>query len=439
MLHHRGLGALFGPLARRDVFRVCAGAGVSFLLPALDLKAAGARGAERQKSLITLWLGGGASQLESWDPHANGRHVGKTAPAIKTSVPDLEISSFLPRMAEQMHRVSVVRSLVSKEGDHERATYYAQTGYRPDGTVVHPALSALAAKYLTSPNLEIPAHVALAGSAGFTVPRGGYLGAQFDAFRVPGPGENLHNMRARVGDDRQQRRLDGLNVLSQSFRQGRPQQAAGTLHEHVVGEALAMMTSDQLKAFSLDEETSATKARYGDDRFGRGCLMARRLVEQGVRAVQVTLEGFDTHTNNLEGQQKQFAIVDAAFSALLEDLAERDLLESTLVLCMSEFGRTPWMNPLEGRDHWPVGFSCVLGGGGVPAGRVLGETDPDAAYTEQDKRPTDRKPPADPIPLPDLYATILTLLGLDPTLEIQTPIGRPIRLSEGTPVASLLS
>jgi uncharacterized protein (DUF1501 family) len=123
----------------------------------------------------------------------------------------------------------------------------------------------------------------------------------------------------------------------------------------------------------------------------------------------------------------------------VQDLKERDLLDSTVVLCMSEFGRTPWLNALEGRDHWPVGFSCVLGGGGLAAGRVIGETSPDTAYTEQNKRPTDRQPPADAISLPDLDATLLSVLGLSPQEEIQTPIGRPIKLSDGTPVEGLLA
>lgn len=439
MIHHCGLHSLLGRLTRREVIQISTGAGLSFLLPTLEARATQQRGPERPKSLITLWMSGGPSQLETWDPHPEALHGGLSAPAIKTTVPDLRISSFLPRMAEQMHQVSVVRSLVSKEGDHERGTYYVQTGYRPDATVVHPSVTALVAKYLTDDKLEIPPHVMLADGGGFLIPKGGYLGAQWDAFRVYDPGKNLQNMRARIyEEDRQQRRIEALELLSRNFRSGRPLQADASMHQHVVHQALTMMSSEQLRAFSLEEEPAELQARYGDNRFGRGCLVARRLVEQGVRAVQVTLQGFDTHANNLEGQQKQTAILDPAFATLLEDLAQRDLLDSTLVLCIGEFGRTPWLNPAEGRDHWPVGFSCVLGGGGIPGGRVIGETNPDLSYQEQKKQPTDRDPPADPIPVPDLYATILTVLGLDPREEIQTPIGRPIRLSDGAPISRLL-
>ena len=437
MIQHYGLPSLLQHVSRRDVLRVSAGAGLSFLLPSLDLKAAGRRGPERPKSLITLWMAGGPSQLETWDPHPRSVHSGPVQ-AIKTTVPELEISDLLPRMAEQMHRLSVIRSLVSKEGDHERGTYFVQTGYRPDPTVVHPALTALVSKYLPDDKVEIPMHVSLAGNGGVSVPRGGYLGAQYDAFRVFDPGNNVNNMKPRVGDDRQQRRLEGLEFASGAFRRGRSIQVDETLHQHVVERALTMMSSAQLKAFSLDEEPQSLRDKYGDHRFGRGCLAARRLVEQGVRAVQVELHGFDTHTNNFAGQQANTTILDPAFATLMEDLADRDLLDSTIVLCIGEFGRTPWLNPLEGRDHWPVGFSCVIGGGGIRSGQLIGATDPDRAFAEKDKQTTERTPPSEPIEVPDLYATILTLMGLDPHDEIHTPIGRPIKFCEGSPIERLL-
>ena len=437
MLHHTGLHRLFQRITRRDVLRVATGAGLSFLLPSLGLKAAARRGSERPKSLITLWMAGGPSQLESWDPHPDSPH-GSMVTRIKTTVGDLQISNLLPQMAEQMHRVSLIRSMVSKEGDHERGTYFVQTGYRPDATVVHPAMSAVIAKFLPGEGIEIPQHISLASGDGFVVPRGGYLGDAYDAFRIYAPGKNITNMKSHVGDERQQRRLEGLEVVSAAFRKGRPVQLEETLHQHVIERALTMMSSEQLKAFELDEEPQSLQGRYGDSRFGRGCLIARRLVEQGVRAIQVVLQGFDTHVNNFQGQKSNLEILDGAFATLLEDLAERDLLDSTIVLCIGEFGRTPWLNPLEGRDHWPNGFSCVLGGGGITPGRVIGETNPDRAFTEKNTPTEERTPLTDPVEVPDLYATILTLMGLDPQTEITTPIGRPLMLAEGTPIARLL-
>lgn len=420
------------PCSRRGLLRVAAGLGVSFVLPALGVVAAEARGVERRKSLITLWMAGGPSQLDTWDPHPESRHGGPVR-AIPTSLKGLQIASLLPQMAERMHHLSVVRSLVSKEGDHQRGTYFVQTGYRPDPTVVHPSLGAILARSMPDPNVEVPMHVALATGDNFEAPRGGYLGAEYDAFRIYNPGRNVQNMRSRVGEERQERRLDNLDVLSKTFRRGRGLQSEETQHQQVVERALAMMTSQQLAAFMLDDEPQETIQRYGDSRFGRGCLVARRLVEQGVRSIQVTLNGFDTHANNYEGHQVQAGLLDPAFAALIDDLASRDLLQSTIVLCIGEFGRTPQINGLEGRDHWPNGFSCVLGGGGLRSGLVIGGTDPEAQVADKNA------PPHDPVTVQDLYATLLKGVGVDWTEEILTPIGRPIMLSDGSPLQAILT
>ncbi len=436
MIHHRSFQNLFERITRRQVLQVGLGAGVSCLLPTLSARATEKRGKERPKSLIVLWMAGGPSQVESWDPHP-ASEVGDTVGKIKTTVPNLQISELLPQMAEQMHNVSLIRSMVSEEGDHERGTYFVQTGYRPVPGIVHPAMSALISKHLHNGDLEIPQHVSLASGDGFVVPRGGYLGAQYDAYRIFDPGRNVRNMKSSVDEKRQVRRLEGLDVVSGVFGKNRPTQASKTLHQDVIEKALTMMSSEQLKAFSIDKESKETINKYGDTRFGRGCLVARRLVEQGVRAVQVVLNGFDTHINNLEGQTKQFQILDPAFAALISDLKERDLLDSTVVLCLGEFGRTPRINPLEGRDHWPIGFSCVVGGGGLKSGLVIGETDPNAAK-EKDKKVTERTPPKTPVSIPELYSTILTVMGLDPYEEIQSPIGRPFMLSEGDTIDQLL-
>jgi hypothetical protein len=271
-------------IIRRDAFRLAAGLGVSFLLPGMAPRAADRRGSERPRSLITLWMAGGPSQWETWDPHPESRFCGPTR-AIPTTVADLQISHLLPQMAEQMHNLSVIRSLVSKEGDHERGTYFVQTGNRPDPTVVHPSLGSILAQQLPDDRVEIPMHVSLATGDGFVVPRGGYLGDEYDAFRVFDPGRNVRNMRQRVGDARQQRRLNNLEVVSRSFRQGRERQVDGTRHQQVIDRALSMMTSEQLAAFHFAGEPQAVIDRYGDSRFGRGCLVARRLVQQGVRSI----------------------------------------------------------------------------------------------------------------------------------------------------------
>ncbi len=335
-------------------------------------------------------------------------------------------------MAEQMQHLSVIRSLVSKEGDHARGTYYLQTGYRPDPKLKHPSIGAVLSYLLRDENLEIPHHVALAQGGGFSSPVGGYLGSEYDAFRVFDPGRNLDNMRAEVDGIRQERRLENLDVLTDSFRRGRLHQVNSTQHENVIADALEMMSSPQLRAFDIDRESADTLARYGDSRFGRGCLVARRLVEEGVRAIQVNLDGFDTHANNFELQQRGPTNSIPLFSALIQDLIERDLYDSTAVLCIGEFGRTAQINPVDGRDHWPNGFSCVLGGGGLRSGLVIGATDPDRQVEDK------TIPPTDPVEVFDLYATLLQALGVNPADEFYTSIGRPMKWASGTPMERLL-
>lgn len=415
---------------RRELLSVVGAMGVSFVLPGLSAPGAEERGPKRARSLITLWMAGGPSHLDTWDPHPETKHGGPVK-SLKTSATGVDIAESLPRMAEQMHHLNVIRSLVSKEGDHERGTYFVQTGYRPDPTVVHPSLGSILARSLPDPQIEIPQHVSLAAGEGFVVPRGGYLGDEFDAYRIFNPGENLQNMRSRVTGDRQSRRLESLEVVSRQFRRGRAVQVDETMHQDVISRALKMMTSEQLKAFEIDTEPQETIERYGKTQFGRGCLVARRLVEQGVRSVQVVLRGWDTHANNYEGCREQTAILDPAFASLMQDLVDRDLLESTIILCIGEFGRTPQINGLDGRDHWPNGFSCVIGGGGLRSGLLIGGTDPDAQV--RDKLTS----PGDPIRLPDLYATVMKQMGVDHSEEILTPIGRPITLADGSPITRL--
>ncbi len=415
--------AVSSRLDRRTAFAAAAGLGVSFALPPLSAQAARRRGEERAKSLLVLWMQGGMSQLETFDPHP-GSPTGGPTKGVRTALKGVQFADGLARTAEHADKLNVVRSLVSAEGDHERATYFLKTGFRPDPTVQHPAVGAVAAAAHPPTGLAIPAHVAL--NPGRWPPRGGYLGARFDAFQVHNPGGPPANLRDVAAPGRRARRLAGLDVLSRSFEMGRPGQLARTRHAEATAEALAMMDSPQVGAFEIAEEPAAVRGAYGDTRFGRGCLVARRLIETGVRAVEVTLDGFDTHADNFGGMATQTAALDPALAALLDDLTSRDLLRSTIVLVMTEFGRTPRINALDGRDHWPKGFSCLVGGGGLASGRVLGGTDPAG---EAD--------PTDPVSVQDLFATVFDTLGVDPAVEEMTPIGRPLMRSEGTPLAAL--
>lgn len=413
--------------SRRDFVKFAASSlGLSFMVPGLDLRAAEARGDERAKTFITIWLGGGPSQLESWDPHP-GTKIGGDVRAIKTRIPGLEIADLYPQMAEQIHHLSVIRSMMSKEGDHERASYMLRTGYRPEPTLVHPCIGSIAIHERPCENVDIPQFVLL-GDTNFP-PRGGFLGDRYDAYRIFNPGEKGQNITALVDQDRQHRRLENLSLLSQSFSRGRKTKVDQTLHQHTVDAALRMMTTEQLKAFSIADEPKELREAYGDTSFGRGCLVARRLVEVGVRSIEVALDGFDSHANNHEVQAARAQTLDPALAALLKDLVERDLLQSTIILVTGEFGRTPNINPLQGRDHWPNGFSCLIGGGGLASGQVIGASDPAGQAAKPD----------DPIEVPDLYATVLDRLGIDYAKEVITPIGRPMKFSSGQPIERLLA
>ena len=215
-----------------------------------------------------------------------------------------------------MHRTTVIRSLTSQEGDHERSTYFVKTGYRLDPTLTYPALGAIAASQLSDPAVDIPQHICL-GTDNFW-PREGYLGNEWDAFRVFDPGRSQDNLRSGVTNDRQDRRIIGLDVVSRYFPRGRPHAERDTFHQKTIQDALNLMSTDQLRAFELDEEPKELTATYGNTRFGRGCLVACRLVETGVRAIEVSLDGFDNHANNLEGHRTQLEILDPAFATPLD-------------------------------------------------------------------------------------------------------------------------
>lgn len=409
---------------RRDFLKLTSLAGAGWMASLGELLA---QQAERRRteaqSVILLWLGGGASQLETFDPHPGSPSGGETR-GIETSVRGVQFASTLPRLAEMMDSIAVVRSLVSKEGDHERGTSMVKTGYRPDPTAVYPSIGAILCRELPVGGVEIPRHVSIL--PGRWPSRGGFLGDDFDAFRAGDPIHPLPDVASFVPRERDDRRADDLDVVERAFARGRRVQ--GTLHRETVRSARVMMRSEQLKAFDLGHESARLRRDYGETPFGRACLAARRLIEVGVRCVEVTLEGWDSHVNNQKLQADNAAILDPAFATLVRDLRDRNLLQRTIVLCATEFGRTPRINPLGGRDHWPNGFSIALAGGGIRGGRVVGATDPEGT-----------KPPVDPINVEDVHATILTALGIDPAKENISPARRPIRLSNGRVVPGLLS
>jgi uncharacterized protein (DUF1501 family) len=415
------------PISRRGLLQLAALGGASWLTPVAHLLAERAdqtSGHEPAQSLILLWLAGGPSQLETFDPHPGAPIAGDTR-AIDTAIKGVQFAAGYERLAEQAQRLAIVRSLVSKEGDHERGTYLVKTGYRPDPTVIHPSIGAICCHQLPVATTEIPRHISILPNQWSGV--GGLLGKQYDAFKCYDPAAKVPDVSAPVSDQRFARRLNDLAVVEQAFSRGRAKQTQATLHQATIANARKMMSSEQLRAFEIDGEPLALRQAYGDTPFGRGCLAARRLIEVGVRCVEVTLGGWDSHVNNHEIHKGLAPILDAALGALLQDLHDRELLGKTIVMCGGEFGRTPQINRLEGRDHWPHGFTMLLAGGRLRGGTVVGATDPEGG----------RKVEA-PQQVADVHTTVLTALGIDPSHEELAPIGRPIKFSEGQAIEELL-
>lgn len=413
------------PLMSRRTFLAGASlAGAAWLTPISHLLS---RAGERElaQSIILLWLAGGPSQLETFDPHP-GTSIGGDTRAINTSVRGIQFADGYPLLAEQMDSLAVLRSVVSREGDHERGTYTVKTGHLPDPTVVHPSIGAICTHELAAGRAEIPRHISIL--PGQWPSRGGFFGDQFDAFRTGDPAQRVPDVSSRVTPERDAQRQRDLDIVEGAFAQRRRVRSEVTQHQSTVDRARAMMSSEQLQAFDVSRESARLRSWYGDTPFGRGCLAARRLIEVGVRCVEVTLSGWDTHVDNHEGHRTQAAILDPAFSALIRDLKDRRLLRRTVVICAGEFGRTPNINRLGGRDHWPNGFSVVLAGGNLRGGITLGETDPQG-----------RRDPANPITIGDIHATVLTAVGIDPARMMNTPIGRTYRFSEGTAIRQLVA
>ncbi len=420
-------------LNRRGMLQIGAFAGAaSWLAPVAQVLAQReeSKPQTQAQSVILLWMQGGPSQLETFDPHPNSATGGPTKD-IATKAPGIRIAKGLERVAEQMDSISLIRSLTTKEGDHERGTMMVKTGNAPDPSAVYASLGAIVCKELPAESAagrktDIPRHVAILPGA--WPGRGGELGDHLDAFKTYDPQNKVPDVTARISPERFERRLQDLNVVENEFTRGRKRQVARTLHQDFLQQASRMMSSQQLAAFDIEQEPAALRELYGNTAFGRACLAARRLTEVGVRCVEVTLDGWDTHFDNFTGVAERLKTLDPAFAALIADLKQRDRLKNTIVLWGGEFGRTPKINPTDGRDHWPQGFTFAIAGGGIRGGHVVGATDPDGDPKKIEKAET----------VPNLHATVLASLGIDYTKEYVSRTQRPIMYAKGEKITALL-
>ena len=369
-------------------------------------------------------MNGGPSHIDTFDPKP-GATTGGSFKTINTRVPGVKICEHLPQLAEQAQHLAIVRSMTSKEGNHDRGQYLMHTGYAPSGTLKHPSLGAWVSHELGDPEFELPNFVSIRGPSVSS----GFLGVQHNPFTVQNPSQGVRNLPLAKDVDRTRfaTRLEGLAILQDTFR-AETRSSAVANHDAIYRKSVRLMQSPLVKAFDIAAEPAAVQAAYGGSDFGRGCLMARRLVETGVRFVEVTLDGWDTHIDNFSKTKYLMRDLDPAMAALIRELAERDRLDDTLVVCMGEFGRTPQISKADGRDHYPNAWCTVLAGGGVRGGQAYGATDAEGAKVVSQQ-----------VTVPDYFATIATLLGMDPKHEEISPVGRPIAIADnGKPIAGLV-
>tara|TARA_A100001037_G_scaffold47845_2_gene39648 strand:+ start:824 stop:2041 length:1218 start_codon:yes stop_codon:yes gene_type:complete len=367
----------------------------------------------RRKSAILLWMGGGPSTMDIWDLKPGAPTGGPFKP-IATSG-NAQISEHMPLMAKQMHNMAIVRSMSTREADHGRGRYYMHTGYVPNPNIEHPSYGAVLSNQLIDqrPELEIPPFVAVGG--GSVGP--GFLGMSWAPFTVSSTGQ-VRNLQMGLEDTRLYQRMYALDLIEKGFINQRRGSAA-TDHQKILKKTLNLMTSEQMEAFKVASEPDDVKERYGNTNFGRGCLMARRLVEIGVPFIEVGLGGWDNHSNiHTTLRDQKLPELDQAMSALVEDLEQRGLLEDTAIVWMGEFSRTPRINGNAGRDHWARSWSVVVGGAGMNGGIAVGETNSDGTRVE-----------TDPYTSQDVMASVCKALGISLQTTFTSNNGRPMKIA----------
>ncbi len=390
-----------------------------------------AAGKKPSKACIVLWMSGGPSQMDTWDlkpDHKNGGPFKE----IATAAPGLRFSEHLPQLASAAKDLGIIRSMSTKEGEHGRATQLLHTGQLPTDAVKYPALGSLLSKELGDPDHDLPGYVTIS-SGGQRLLGGdlgaGFLGPEYAPLAVSGISDDP-NSRANlridnlkpdrpVGAADLEARRKLLSDLQDDFGR-RHGGAAADSHAASYRKAQRMVDTEAHGAFRLDEEAAKLREAYGRNRFGQGCLLARRLLERGVSFVEVTLDGWDTHLNNFDVVKTLSGTLDPAFATLLSDLKTRGMLADTLVVWMGEFGRTPLINPQKGRDHFPMAWSTVVAGAGVKGGQAIGSTTKDGTAVAQR-----------PVTVVDFLATVCSALHVDATKENHTWDGRPIPIVKG--------
>ncbi len=389
------VGGLFGLAARSRCENLFAG------LP-------GTNPGQKAKRCVVLWMEGGPSQLETFDLKPGTRTGGSTQ-TIATRADGIEISEFLPRIAQHMDQLSVIRNLTSREGDHDRGTYYLHTGYTPVPSFPRPAAGSVISRY--AEDSDIPKFVQLGGANVGPA----FMGPDHAPFTIEDP----NRARELLEDLRRHRSRMGLiQKLSQEFETTHPE-AMVERRKSMLHRIERLVTTRFIDALDWQKEPTPVQERYGQTDFGKSCLLARRLLECGVHFVEVVLSGWDTHANNAAEVRQLCTQLDGPWASLMEDLKSSGLLDETVVVWMGEFGRTPQINAQNGRDHFPDVTPVVIGGGGLSGGRVIGKTNHLGTEIEG---PSHR--------VADLFATLYQAMGIRPDEEFQTDFGSPTTATE---------
>ncbi len=403
----------------------------------------------RKRHCVLLWMSGGPTQTDTWDMkpgHANGGEFKE----IQTASPGLRFSEHLPKLAAMSDRLAVMRGLSTNEGDHGRGTYLMRTGHTPAGPINYPSIGSSLAWHLFDGELALPGNVAVGAFRAFNSDAfgAGFLGPRFGplfvgASDIPGAMTNnaqgfaelkVQSLERSVGisEGRMNKRLDIWQKLQADFLATRG--GAAKTHNTVYQGAVQLMNSDDAKAFDLSSEPEKLREEYGRSVFGQGCLLARRLIEKGVPFIEVSLGtssggvGWDTHSDNFNAVRTLSEELDAGWATLMRDLDDRGLLESTTILWMGEFGRTPTINPSAGRDHFPAAWTTVLAGGGIAGGQAFGKTNEGGTAVVDGQ-----------IGVEDLLATLAEAVGVGAGASVMAPSGRPMPISDGNPVKEVLA
>ena len=423
--------------SRRDFLRVGALTPLGLSLASLlsfEKAIAGAAAQSRAKSVILVYLGGGISHHDTFDPKPDAvEEIRGKYKTIPTNVTGLHVTELLPNMAKVMDKVALIRSGTHENDHHETATNWVLSGRFGSPFGDYPAMGAVVA-HETGFSGIVPPYVAVPKNPSFTweLGKSAWLGGRYESFKCGDPNDANFKVRdlskpAEITPQVLERRRSLLAAVDQLAARVKSNDQIAT-YDEFAQKATDMVLSPQAQAaFDIGAEDAKLRDEYGRHEFGQSCLMARRLVESGVRFVTVNNGGWDHHKKIFEGLDKKVPAFDQGFSALIRDLDQRGLLKDTLVVAMGEFGRTPKLNKDAGRDHWGRAGSLIFAGAGVQGGRVIGATDKNGAFV------TDR-----PVRPADVCWTIYESLGIDPAKELRTPEGRPVSiLAEGGAIKEL--